>query len=60
LRVRGKTNRTPSPPFIRWRLGRLGQPGHDGPLTGRPAVTLAFLAPNKSPITRVFKIVQLS
>jgi hypothetical protein len=35
LQVRGNPNRT-SPPFIRWRMGRLGQPGLGGPFTGRP------------------------
>jgi hypothetical protein len=38
LRVRGNPNRTP--PLIWWHLGLLGQPGHDGPLTGQPAHSL--------------------
>jgi hypothetical protein len=36
LQVRGNPNRT-SPPFIRWRMGRLGQPGLGGhSQAGRP------------------------
>jgi hypothetical protein len=47
LRVRGNPNRTPS--FIRWRMGRLGQPSLGGPFTGRPAHRLHNSLHSRSP-----------